>query len=279
MDRRNPYLLAVLVSLVLVTLSFRCIEGPRVTGTQDDTSGTTVTIDENSFDSLVNESDCAVVEFYSPPCMACQAMKPVYDSIGMLFGDSLLVGRVDVDENMALSDSISVEVVPSFAFFSNGEFVTLRTVEEGDGAFDTLVELIGLLLDGSLEPDSTTGGGTGGTIPEGYITLDTLSFDTTVLREGRVAMVFFLYAGGAPCIYMDSIVQTMVPQFTGRAIIAKVHAWEQYPLSSRYGISSVPHFLFFKDGVEIIEERRLGTYSAETLTAVIERLLVESDTE
>ena len=87
---------------------------------------------------------------------------------------------------------------------------------------DTLTALVSALLDGTLASDTAD---TADTIDTDYLTLNDTTFDTTVMRQGTVAMVFFLYAGGMPCQYMDSVVAQLVPFYEGRAIIAKLHAW------------------------------------------------------
>ncbi|MBN1308141.1 MAG: hypothetical protein JXA18_09505 [Chitinispirillaceae bacterium] len=246
------------------------------TGSIDTTGEVTDTIIVNlgvtNFDSLVvRESVYAVVDFYSPICGECQEIAPVFDSIGMHFDDSLLLGKVNVDENDTLMKRYAVESVPTFAFFDGGECITLKTIDPGDGAFDTLAALIRALLDGTLASDTAD---TADTAATDYLTLNDSTFDTTVLRQGTIAMVFFLYAEGLPCIYMDSVVATLVPFYEGRALIARMHAWDQYSTSAiaqRYGITSVPRYLFFKDSVMV--EELSGTFPGYVLADVLNRLL------
>lgn len=263
------------MQVILLTIS--CVHGPQVTVPDNVDSDHSVELDADAFDSMiVVKRETAVVEFYSPTCMACQAMSSIYDSIGIVYGDSLLVARVDADEQKKLTEVYSVKKVPSFAYFSNGEIIRVESMAPDDSTFDTLSERIRHLLAGTLTPVDIDTGDKKDTIPSGYLTLDSLSFDTTVLRPGRVAMVFFMVPAGIPCIHMDSVVSEIVPQFEGRAVIAKVEVvWNVEPLSQRYGIDWVPRFLFFKDGEQVVEEQRGNYVEGDTLAAVLERLLEE----
>ena len=66
-------------------------------------------------------------------------------------------------------------------------------------------------------------------------------------------------------------VKSFALQYKSKAVIAKVHAWEQMNLSEQYGIYSVPQFLFFKDSNLI--EQRSGIVSGDTLKAILDSLL------
>ncbi|MBN1574930.1 MAG: hypothetical protein JW913_00155 [Chitinispirillaceae bacterium] len=280
-SRRNYGILDSTALDTLASLVRGLIAGTLVPDTSDtgstDTTGEVhdsiiVNLDLSNFDSLVGRDTVrAVVEFHSPMCAGCQEIAPVFDSIGVRFRDSLLMGRVDRDENDTLIKRYAVETVPAFAFFSGGDLVTLKAIDLGPGAFDTLAALVRALLDGTLASDTAD---TADTVDTDYLTLNDSTFDTTVLRQGTIAMVFFLYAEGLPCIYMDSVVAALVPFYKDRAVIAKLHAWDQYSTSAiaeRYGIMSVPRYLFFKDSVMV--EEMSGILSGNVLADVLNRLL------
>jgi thioredoxin 1 len=261
---------AVCMSVLFLT---RCVNTPTAVGDGGDhapDSAVVVTID--NLDSLLDSRQFAIVEFYSSGCPVCASLVWVIDSLAETFGESALVGANKTDDD-TLWERFSITSVPTYVLFNGGEEVTRRSFTENKPeVFDTLKTLLSSLMSGTLTPDTVdTGSLADTTTPPNYLTLDTLTFDTTVLRDGRVAMVFFLYAGGAPCIYMDSVVKKIAPSFENEAVIAKVHAWEQKPLSERYDIYSVPQFLFFKDSALV--EQRSGIVPGDTLTAILGRLL------
>ena len=261
-----------------------CLQGPVVEEKQLHTPHYAVNLTAGIFDSLVvHDSDAALVEFYQPGCNVCGTMMWIIDSLALQFGDSAVVGAVNADSFPELASRFAVQGVPAYLVFQHGTPVTQRGYFRADStAFDTLGNLLRQSIAGTLKSDMDTTGnpedtGSGNdSVFVNYLTLDTLNFDGIVLQPERVAMVFFLYAGGLPCIHMDSVVAALLPRFRGRAVIGKVHAWEQRPLSDRYGIQWVPRFLFFKNGQEIVGERRDGVVEGDTLAAVLERLLADS---
>lgn len=272
----NKILIMMSVATVFVCCQLlRCVQGPQVKGPVVTTSENTVELDRSGFDSLVIEQPGkAVVEFYSPICQSCAAMLPVYDSIGICFGDSLLVARMDADAQLELYKQYADTDVPSFVFFDNGTKIRTESMIANDTTFEALSRRIQSLLDGTLTSVEGETGEKKDPVAANYLTLDSLSFDSTVLSSGTVAMVFFMVPTGPPCIHMDSVVNYIAPRFEERAIIAKVIVvWGLELLSQRYDIYSVPRFLFFKDGVQVEEEPWLGTFEGDTLAAVLERLL------
>jgi thioredoxin 1 len=277
--RKYAVITITLVGLV-IAFFLTCVQGPTIVEDQLHNPERAINLTLDNFDSLVlRNSVIALVEFYQPGCNVCGSMMWIIDSLATAGNDSVLVGAVNVDSNAMLLERFAIDGIPAYILFYHGESVARRSFFQADSlAFDTLSLILQKGIEGLLVSDTADTGttvDTSDTALTTYLTLDTLTFDSTVLQQGRVAMVFFLYAGGLPCIHMDSVVMAILPQFEGRAVIAKVHAWEQYPLSDRYGITQVPQFLFFKDGAEVVEERRLGVFEGSELTEVIDKLLEE----
>lgn len=70
---------------------------------------------------------------------------------------------------------------------------------------------------------------------------------------------------------MVPIVTRVAGDFAGRAVVGTVDANAQGGLSSRYGVSRVPTFVFFKSGKEV--SRVVGTMSYEELSGQLQALL------
>lgn len=255
-----------------------CVAGPVAGDDAPHAPESAIVVDESDFDTLIdNPGVTAIVEFYSSHCPVCASMTWIIDSLAESFGDSIVVGANNIDDDN-LWKRFSITSVPTYVFFRDSAEITRRTYAENDPAvYDTLAALLQQIIAGTFQADTAdTATPVDTTDQPDYLTLDSLTFDSTVLRDSVTAMVFFLYAGGAPCIHMDSVVKELVPLYEGRAVIAKVHAGEQSSLSDRYGIWSVPKFLFFKDGVEMEGERKSGIIEGDSLSAVLDRLLADT---
>ena len=266
--------------MIAVTMVLNCLHAPSVSDSGEDhpiapQHATPVTVSD--IDTRLSEGDSiAIVEFYSEKCPVCTSLIWVIDSLHAVFGDSVVVGANNTDSD-TLWKKFSVMTVPTYVLFRSGVEVTRYSfVQNEPQVYEFLAGQITGLVEGTITPDTgDTGTPPDTATPANYLTLDETNFDSAVLRSGTTALVFFLYAGGAPCIKMDTVMRQIAPLFDGRAVIAKVHAWDESSLSDRYGISYVPQFLFFKDGYLHEEARRGGVVEKDSLIALLEALIAE----
>jgi thioredoxin 1 len=87
-------------------------------------SDSTVTIDENNFDSEVTRSDKpVVVDFWAEWCGPCKMIAPLLDEVAKEKAGSVKIGKVNIDENQSLSFKYNVRAIPTLLFFKNGQVV------------------------------------------------------------------------------------------------------------------------------------------------------------
>jgi thioredoxin 1 len=83
-----------------------------------------VTIDEGNFEAEVTQSQKPVlVDFWAEWCGPCKMIAPVLDEIAKEKGDSVKVGKIDIDKNQSLSFKYNVRAIPTLLFFKNGQVV------------------------------------------------------------------------------------------------------------------------------------------------------------
>ena len=83
-----------------------------------------VTIDEANFEAEVTQSEKPVlVDFWAEWCGPCKMISPVLDEIAKEKGDTIKVGKVNVDQNQNLSFKFNVRAIPTLLFFKNGQVV------------------------------------------------------------------------------------------------------------------------------------------------------------
>jgi thioredoxin-like negative regulator of GroEL len=70
---------------------------------------------------------------------------------------------------------------------------------------------------------------------------------------------------------MVPIVTQLASDFDGRALVGTVDASTQSTLTSAYGITSVPSFIFFKNGREV--SRQVGTTTYGNLADKMQTLV------
>ncbi len=90
-----------------------------------------------------------------------------------------------------------------------------------------------------------------------------------VISSGQAVLVDFWATWCRPCQMMGPIVDELADAFDGQAIVAKldVDSAGAEAICARYGITSIPNFKIFKNGVEV--GNMVGSIPKETLRAFI----------
>ena len=82
-----------------------------------------INIDHSNFQSEVLNSDKPVLlDFWAPWCGPCRMVSPIVDEIAQERQD-ILVGKVNVDEEMALAAQFQVMSIPTLVVLKKGQVV------------------------------------------------------------------------------------------------------------------------------------------------------------
>ena len=84
--------------------------------------GNTITLTTANFDSAVLQSKVPVlVDFWAEWCGPCRMIAPLLEQIAKDHPGKVVVGKVNVDTQQALAAKYSVQSIPAFFIFKDGQ--------------------------------------------------------------------------------------------------------------------------------------------------------------
>lgn len=81
-----------------------------------------ITLTEDNFEQQVLRSRTPVlVDYWAPWCAPCRLLAPVIEKIAAEHDGTLVVGKVNVDEQPSLADRAGVQGIPFVVLYRDGE--------------------------------------------------------------------------------------------------------------------------------------------------------------
>ncbi|CAM8927469.1 unnamed protein product [Rhodiola kirilowii] len=197
-----------------------------------------VVLTEENFDKEVGQDRGALVEFYAPWCGHCKKLAPEFEKLGTSFkrAKSILIGKVDCDDNKGVCGKYGVSGYPTIQWFPKGSLEPKKY--EGPRTAEALAEFV------------NTEGGTNvklASLPSSVVVLSADTFDKVVLDESKDVLVEFYAPWCGHCKSLAPVYEKVAAAFKldENVVIANLDADKHKDLAEKYGVSGYPTLKFF----------------------------------
>ena len=97
------------------------------------------------------------------------------------------------------------------------------------------------------------------------------TFDTFIQNADKPVLVDLWASWCGPCRMLSPVVDQLAETYAGKLLVAKVNVDEEAAIAMKYGVTSIPTLLLFKDGQ--LADRSIGYVPPQALQAFVEKYL------
>jgi protein disulfide-isomerase A6 len=197
-----------------------------------------VDLTPDNFDSYVDGSKDAFVEFFAPWCGHCKKLAPDYEIIGESFGkeNGVVIAKVDADEHRELGTRFGVTGFPTLKFFPKGS--TTPEDYNGGRSPEDIITFINSRAGTNAKLKK---------LPSNVVDLTPSNFDSIALNTDKDVLVEFYAPWCGHCKSLAPEYEKVANAFASEpnVVVAKVDADTHKSLGEKYGVSGFPTIYWF----------------------------------
>lgn len=89
---------------------------------------------------LISNKETFVVDVKAIWCSPCRVVGPIIDKLSEKYKDSLIIGKIDVDENPEITSKFKIRGIPAVLFFKKGELVDTQVGASSESTYETKIQ-------------------------------------------------------------------------------------------------------------------------------------------
>lgn len=99
-----------------------------------------INMNKAQFDQFRHEEKPVLVDYWAPWCVYCRRIAPAYEKIAEEYGDQLVIGKVNIDEESQLAEAEKIEVIPTLVLYRGGKAVDSIVAPDSKAAIERFIQ-------------------------------------------------------------------------------------------------------------------------------------------
>ena len=80
-----------------------------------------ISIDSEQFSRMLAGEKPLLVDFWAPWCVHCRRLQAAFDKVAEENADTVLAVKINIDEEMELTNAEGIEIIPTLVLYKNGK--------------------------------------------------------------------------------------------------------------------------------------------------------------
>lgn len=97
------------------------------------------------------------------------------------------------------------------------------------------------------------------------------NFNEEVVNSELPVLIDFYADWCGPCKMMSPVVEELAKEYAGKAKVAKINVDQESEIAEKYGVMSIPNFVFIKNGKLV--DQQIGATAKAKLVQKLDKLI------